>query len=325
MNKIKFSPRIEKTLVVAGCSHTQGTAYFKSIIHPEVKKGKTTYEFASQQLKDKYKRDRFTTEWLSKKLTWGGKLAELLEIDRLLNFAFGGMGIDAICRAIYNYGVREITFRNHLFVIQIPSTDRKEILFLEGKKWIRSTAKDLAIQGEGDEWGFTEGDPQKKIFATKYYDVNLYEIEGYTQLLHLQDYINSKGGQVRFITKPFNDIITDKKSQEEKWKKSLEDFNGISFHKEHTNSFNFTDILKNLNIIDTEKLEEYRKKYFNKKEANWTLHTDKTLIGDHHYNESGNTCLAACIYDNLDNKFNPKPLQNVEIIKDKEVMGKSLF
>ena len=237
MNKIKFSPRIEKTLVVAGCSHTQGTAYYKSINHPDTKRGKTTYEFATQQLKEKYKKERFTTEWLNKNLTWGGMLGNLLEVDNLLNFAFGGMGIDAIIRAIYNYGVRQSTFRNHLFVIQIPSTDRKEVLFLEGGNWIRTNAKALAIQGEGDEWGFSDGDDDKKVYAVKYFDSNIYEIEGYTQLLHLQDYIESKGGQVRFIVKPFISINTNKKSEEDKYKQSVEDFNKISYHKEFTRTF----------------------------------------------------------------------------------------
>ena len=325
MNKIKFSPRIEKTLVVAGCSHTQGTAYYKSINHPDTKRGKTTYEFASQQLKEKYKKERFTTQWLNKNLTWGGMLGNLLEVDNLLNFAFGGMGIDAIIRAIYNYGVRQSTFRNHLFVIQIPSTDRKEVLFLEGGNWIRTNAKALAIQGEGDEWGFSDGDDDKKVYAVKYFDSNIYEIEGYTQLLHLQDYIESKGGQVRFIVKPFISINTNKKSEEDKYKQSVEDFNKISYHKEFTRTFNFIDILKNLNIIDTENLLDYRKKYFGKKKAIWTLNADKTVIGDHHYNEDGNRCLADCIFDNIETQYSPIPLQNIVVKDEKEVMGKSLF
>ena len=80
------------------------------------------------KLKQKYDKDYITSDWLTKNLTWGGKLAKILKIKDVYNFGLGGLGIDAVIRTLFNYTRDIVSLRDHLFVIQIPCSDRKEFL-----------------------------------------------------------------------------------------------------------------------------------------------------------------------------------------------------
>jgi hypothetical protein len=339
MEKIKFNTRSEKILVTAGCSHTQGSAflksnYFNSKTGLRNKKGEKLYEFASYKLKKKYGKDFITSEWLSKNLTWGGKLAKLLKTDNVYNFGLGGLGIDGVCRSIYNYTKDIVSLRDHLFVIQVPSPDRQEIIANEYKvhqrpndqliedKWGFTNIKHYANL-YGDKFGFANDQDFKKEYYLRHYNAKFVQTESLKQLIVLQQYIESKGGHVRMFVKPFTNLIPLEISDEEEYGNLYHNFESIAFHSEEVKHLSFKEIYDTLNIINLQDLQSYRIKA--KCQKQWTLHSDGTLVGDHHYNELGNQALAQCIYNNFENKELPYVYQNTEKKEGKEVLGKSLF
>jgi hypothetical protein len=339
MEKIKFNTRSEKILVTAGCSHTQGSAflksnYFNSKTGIRNKKGEKLYEFASYKLKQKYGKEFTTSEWLSKNLTWGGKLAKILKTDNVYNFGLGGLGIDGVCRSIYNYTKDIVSLKDHLFVIQVPSPDRQEIIANEYKvhqrvndqlvedKWGLTNIKHYANL-YGDKFGFANDQDFKKEYYLRHYNAKFVQSISLKQLVLLQQYIESKGGHVRMFIKPFTNLIPLEISDEEEYGKLYHNYEGISFHSEEIKHLSFKEIYDTLNIINLQDLAKYRIKA--KCQKQWTLHSDGTLIGDHHYNELGNQALAQCIYNNFENKELPYVYQNTEKKEGKEVLGKSLF
>jgi len=339
MEKIKFNTRSEKILVTAGCSHTQGSAFIKSnYFNPQTgtrnKKGEKLYELASFKLKQKYGKEHITSGWLSKNLTWGGKLAKLLKTDKLYNFGLGGLGIDGVCRSILNYTKDIVSLRDHLFVIQVPSPDRREIIANEYKVHQRENDQYIEDKWEltnikhysniyGDKFGFAPNQDFKKEYYLRHYNAKFVQAESLKQLLTLQQYIESKGGNLRMFIKPFTNLIPLQIDDEKQYSKLYHNYEGISFHSEEIKHLSFKEIYDRLNIINLEDLAKYRIKAKCQKE--WTLHSDGTLIGDHHYNELGNLALAQCVYDNLENKELSYVYQNTEVKEGKEILGKSLF
>tara|TARA_R100000278_G_scaffold115885_1_gene95031 strand:+ start:158 stop:1177 length:1020 start_codon:yes stop_codon:yes gene_type:complete len=339
MDKLKFNTRSEKILVVAGCSHTQGSAFVKSNkFDPKSgninNKGEKLYELASYKLKQKYGKDYITSDWLTKNLTWGGKLAKILKIKDVYNFGLGGLGIDAVIRSLFNYTKDIVSLRDHLFVIQIPCSDRKEFLANDYKihkrendeikedKWHLTCIKHYADM-YGDEFGFGTNKDFKKEYFLRHFQSSLVEILSYKELLILQSYIEGKGGQIRFFDRPFSSPKTRTIQDEELNSSLYKNYEAISFHPNEIEHMSFKQIYDSLNIINLEDLQVYRKKL--KIENSWTLHSDGTLPGDHHYNELGNQALAQTIFKNIDNKALPFVYQNVETKDGKEILGKSLF
>jgi len=339
MEKLKFNTRSEKILVTAGCSHTQGSAFIKSNFWKaetgkKNQKGEKLYELASFKLKQKYGKDFVTSDWLSKNLTWGGKLAKILKIKTLYNFGLGGMGIDAVVRSITNYTKDFISLRDHLFVIQIPSPERREIIANEYK--VHQRQNDVLIKDNwsitnikhyanlyGDQFGFANDQDFKKEYYLRHYNSKFVQAESFKQLVVLQKYIEGKGGQVRLFVRPFTNLIPLQIEDEKDYGKLYYNYENISFHTEEIKHLSFKEMYDTLNLINLDSLPKYRLK--SKCQKQWTLNSDGTLIGDHHYNELGNEALASCIYNNFENKELPYVYQNTEIKEGKEVLGKSLF
>ena len=88
-----------KTLIGLGCSHTQGSAFVKNFNSKDELGERTQIvpelEFASDELKKHYNNTLTTHEWITKNLTWIGKLNNYLKYDKLLNFGFGGQGLSS--------------------------------------------------------------------------------------------------------------------------------------------------------------------------------------------------------------------------------------
>jgi hypothetical protein len=75
MKKIVTSTSKKKTLIVSGCSHTQGCAFIKNgIDSSKTQENVTLYELASPALKAKYKKEFVSAEFITEKLSWGGDL-----------------------------------------------------------------------------------------------------------------------------------------------------------------------------------------------------------------------------------------------------------
>ena len=307
MKNLKFERSKSKVLVVSGCSHTQGSAFVRKIAKPVIKKKKEVYELATPQLKSKYKKDYITVDFLNT-LTWGGKLAKLLRADKYYNLGFGGFGIESVIRALRNYAYKTEDLNNHLFVIQVPSSARKEVLVVEGDKIRRDGVKNIARTAQADPFGFMPPDEVKMNFINNFFDEDVVEIELYYELFALQQYLEARGANVRMFITPFTKLEIENTLQVKKYEKTLYDWDKVSLYKDLHKGPKFLDMFNSLNIIETTQLPTYRTTLM-KNPQQWTLHSDGTVPGDQHYNEDGNYALANCIKENLNKKSEPFKLQ----------------
>ena len=318
MKKIKFLRNQEKVLVVSGCSHTQGTAYVKKINEPIMQGKAKYYELASDQLKKKYKKELISAKNLAEELTWGGMLAKLLRTDKFFNLGFGGYGIESVIRGIRNYCYKTEDISNHLFVIQIPSSIRKEQIYIDerndvSKQFITHIAKGAA----GDLWGFVPSNPVVVELLTKYYDIHVSEAELMIELHALQKYLEARKAHVRMFVHPFMQLAINDTMLAKKYEKSIDDWINVGLYNELHHPLKYEDLINDINLIDTSELPEFRNKYMADPKK-WTLSTDGTLPGDDHYNEQGNYALAQCVKAALNTKL-PKVelVEKIEMINDK--------
>lgn len=307
MKNLKFERSKSKVLVVSGCSHTQGSAFVKKIGKPVIKKKKEVYELATPQLKIKYKKDYINVDFLNS-LTWGGKLAKLLRVDKYYNLGFGGFGIESVIRALRNYAYKVEDLNNHLFIIQVPSSARKEVIVVEGDNVRRDGIKNIARTAQADPFGFMPADEVKMNFINNFFDEDVVEIELYYELFALQQYLEARGANVRMFITPFTKLEIENTLQVKKYEKTLNDWNKVSLYKDLHKGPKFLDMFNSLNIIETTQLPTYRTNLM-KNPKQWTLHSDGTVPGDQHYNEDGNYALANCIKENLNKKSEPFKLQ----------------
>ena len=324
MKNFKFQVKKEKVLISGGCSHTQGTAYVKKIMQPQIIDGKEVYEMSTGELKKKYKQNYVTGKYISENLTWGGMLAKLLRVDVFHNFGFGGLGIEAVIRAFKNYSYRVEDLTNHLFVMQVPSPVRKEAIMLYKGKKIRESVSNIAKSANGDKFGFVGPDESKINFINNFFDFEISEIEQLYDLFYLQNYLEARGASIRFLESPFTAFKIKDTKQVSKYKHTLKDYNTVPFDNKLIKELNFETMFNKLNILNTVDLQSYRKKHM-KDQFKWTLHSDGTFINDWHYNEQGNMALANCIKDNLNKKCEDLILENIIEIDGKKVKGESLI
>lgn len=284
-------------LVVAGCSHTQGSAFIKSLRYP-AKRNPDEYELITSQLKEKYGRETATGDWITNNLTWGGKLGKILNMYKVVNLGLGGTGIESTIRAVTNYSYVTDNLSNHLFVIQVPASERKEILFNDGWHWTLNTLGNISKTKSED---FPEVEKAIKYYIKYFFDFDLNEIHSFYNLLILVNYLKARQAEVRLILKPFYTLKLDKKAIDDEYQsKILKLFHNISFNKNQIQTPTFEQVLNSLNILNLSDLPECREEYLENPKIT-TLHSDGTVIDDYHYNEDGNYALAQCIKRNLNN------------------------
>ena len=284
-------------LVVAGCSHTQGSAFVKSLRYP-VKSNPDEYELITSQLKEKYGRETVTGDWITNNLTWGGKLGKILNMYKVINLGLGGTGIESTIRAVTNYSYITDNLSNHLFVIQVPASERKEIFFNDGWHWTLNTLGNISKTRSED---FPEVEKAIKYYIKYFFDFDLNEIHSFYNLLRLVNYLKARQAEVRLILKPFYTLKLDKKAIDDEYQsKILKLFHSISFNKNQIQTPTFEQILNSLNILNLSDLPQCREEYLENPKI-ITLHSDGTVIDDYHYNEDGNYALAQCIKRNLNN------------------------
>lgn len=320
MKNVKFERSKDKVLVVSGCSHTQGSAFVRKITKPIVKKKKELYELATPQLKSMYKKDYVSADFISNNLTWGGKLAKLCRADKFYNLGFGGFGIESVIRALRNYAYKVDDLKNHLFVIQVPSSSRKEVFVVEEGYVRRDGIKNVARTAAADPFGFMPADEVKMNFVTNFFDADVTEVELYYELYALQNLLESKGANVRMFIAPFTKLEIENTLQVKKYEDTLKNWDQVSFYDDLHKAPSFLDMFNSLNIIETENLPTYRTNLM-KNPKQWTLHSDGTVPGDQHYNEDGNFALANCIKENLNKRAK---LQKLEQIVTMEVEGEEV-
>lgn len=303
MKKIVIDNSKKKTLIVSGCSHTQGCAFIKNEVGSEItNENVIMYELASPALKSKYKKEHVTAKFITEQLTWGGYLKKYLKYDEIYNLGYGGQGIEAVIRAIRNYTLGYSTLKNHTFVIQIPNPSRKEILqkITSKKLSVEQLLRVLEINGE-DKFDFQKPNLTVKALSDNFVDFAHIEITFMIELYFLQEYLESKGANVRMFILPFNNWTISKHEEWATYLKQYKDFTDKGFEKVPQRFPPLEKIVNALNIIDMEGIEDERKLVY-KNLTDGTLHREGLLNGDHHYSENGNIALAKTIKKSIDIK-----------------------
>lgn len=300
------SPSKKKILVVSGCSHTQGTAFINPSSTKEIR-GKIHYELASPQLKKFYNKEYTTPEWVGKNLTWGGKLFSLIKYDEFINLGYGGQGIDSVINSIQNYVYDKKDLINHLFVIQIPAFERKEVFYKKNNKYTRDTYINLVRSLDQDVFDFLPKDEYMSKFLDNIYEDSMVQIEYLNKLYHLQSYLEAKKATVRLLMRPFNKVTLYSEEEFDEYLDSHKDFIQAGWEKQLQKFPSPTSIYSNLNIVDVSDIPMYRTKYM-KDPKIWNLAQAGLLSGDAHWTEEANFAFAKVIQQNLNQK-DPTPLE----------------
>ena len=253
-----------KKLVVSGCSHTEGTAFFA--------KRKTPHytELSTPQLKEKYGKDKISKQWVKNNLTWGSKLSKISNFKSFLNLGYGGQGPDYITRVLYSYSSMYTDLSNHTIIIQIPAPERK-LFYFNNNEHIFSNLLRSENMFNKDQLHFLS-----RFYNTSYYEYLMLE-KFYSLQLHLE----SRNAKVRFFAEPFYIFFNTSKER----LKQLSDI----FIPEY---FDYNFLYKNINLIKTDTFDGSLDLY---------LHHAGLKEGDMHFTEEGNSKLARYLYENIDN------------------------
>jgi len=254
-----------KKLVVSGCSHTEGTAFYK---HNK----KTPYytELSTPQLKKKYGKDKINKQWVKNNLTWGSKLSKIGDYKSFLNLGYGGQGPDHVTRVLYSYSSMYTDISDHTVIIQIPAPERK-ILYYHKNLHLLSNLLRSENMFEKEQLHFLS-----KFFNSGYFEYLMLE-----KFYKLQLHLESRNAKVRFFAAPFYQFYNISKEHF----KSLSDLLMVEY-------FDFNFLYRNLNLIETENFDGSPDLY---------LHHSGLKEGDMHFTEEGNSKLARYLYKNIDN------------------------
>jgi len=254
-----------KKLVVSGCSHTEGTAFFK---HNK----KTPYytELSTPQLKKKYGKDKINEQWVKNNLTWGSKFFKIGNYKSFLNLGYGGQGPDHITRVLYSYSSMYTDISNHTFIIQIPAPERKLIYYHSNLHLLSNLLRSENMFNK-----------EQLHFVSMFFDSGYLEYLMLEKFYKLQLHLESRKAKVRFFAAPFYQFFNTSK----------EHFKGLSdlLMREY---FDFNFLYRNLNLIKTEDFNGSLDLY---------LHHAGLKEGDMHFTEEGNSKLARYLYKNIDN------------------------
>lgn len=256
-------------LVVSGCSHTEGSAFWNN---PSLNDVST---FSSLELQKFYQQVNVSKQWVRDNLTWGAKLKQIGKYKSFLNLARGGQGIDYILRKILFYIKDKDNLSDHTFIIQVPAPERKEILW----KDILYTFSNLTSH----EFLSNE----HKRFLLDCYNPEYYEYYTLQTLFNIQLLLESRNAKVKFFLEPFLFLKSNEKPILNKFHK-----NG-TFKRQEVIRYDY--FLKKINFLPT--------KEFNGK-SNFYLHHAGLKEGDMHFTEEGNTELATYLYENMESKEN---------------------
>ena len=283
---------IKKVLIGVGCSHTQGTEF---MVTPPIPDENGLYELGSQKLKDKYGKDRVTSEFITN-LTWVGKLKLLMNYDECLNFGIGGRGIDAGIRNLKYYFFKQRDMSNHTIVFMLPSLERLEVLYRSGND-LEDFFGNYILTGNIFSRGFALGDTReslRKIYIRDFHHQDFINYNILCELFYLQNFLINAGAKFYICNilcaqslreYPYNIQYERLIDQEEKWVKFMTPLYG--FNNESRKAPIPKDLIDNLNwlILDDE--------------THLVRLKDEGLKDDDHLSETGNENLAMAIYEKI--------------------------
>ena len=295
------------TLVAAGCSHTQGCAFAKKVMANNL-------EWASKELEEKYPFE-CTHEYITNNLTWMGKLKNHLDIDKIYNFGYGGLGSTTTIRTLWNYCDKVYDLSNHLFIVQPQSVYRNETYYrrdiynpddydMSSRKGHMGYEPDPSY-GKSSEiklTSFRDGMGHSKfndLFMTNdihFFDEDIETYKYFVELSRLQKYIEAKGGMFRILSHFWQPPIWYKTSID-KIESLFNTSYKVGWEKEMQKDMGVIDLMNSLNTISTLNLPQIQlqPEIYDK----ITLHSSGLLKDDMHYSEIGNETVAECIHENL--------------------------
>ena len=284
---------MEKVLIGVGCSHTQGCACVigAGTEHQE-------YELASFELKQKYKKEKVNTDWITENFSWIGKLGNLLNVDKKINFGSGGKGIEHCVRVLRNYAFQKKDLSNHLIIFQVPSFDRREVAWYNGTQWFITMLTDMLSM-------ITNSDGRMKTFYQYFHKEDFYVVKYMYELVHIQKYMESLGAKVKFFTffSPHMKLVEQNPNTFDTMLEQFQKHHNIHNYSSDINKMiSMEELFNSLNII---KLPETNwlqhplytgERGFGKMDRH-TLHSEGLLKEDTHLSEEGNKKLATMIYN----------------------------
>ena len=274
------------TLVGVGCSHTQGCAFTE--MHRDSGENDTIIKWASQELEEKYGKE-CTSEFITNNLTWMAKLKKHIPISKIINFGFGGLGTTTSLRAVKNYISIVPDLSNHLFIFQLQSTYRNEILW-KGDGTVRmDSARHFLSYNTFLEPKFLND--VATFLVDEQMDTYMYMLE----LFYLQNILEKLGAEVRFFYNCFYSPISINESATNMISNAFYIYKRTSYEKKLTGPPSFDNFVEKLNIINLESIGD-------KLVPRPTLHNEGLLKDDHHLSEIGNEIVAESLFENINNK-----------------------
>ena len=258
-------------LVVSGCSHTEGCAFWHNPTTGDVS------SFSSPELQKFYQQQIVSKQWVRDNLTWGAKLKKLGKYKDFLNLARGGQGLDYILRKILFYIYDKDNLSDHTFIIQVPAPERKEFFYNNKLHTFTNLVNHDGI------------DKVNKNFLFEIYNIEYYEYQALQTLYTIQLLLESKNAKIKFFCQPFLNLYGNNPT-------SLE-----NLHKKiiKNRAIRYESLLNKINFIPTLNFGAHKKYY---------LHHAGLKEEDMHFTEEGNTELATYLYKNMNNKEKYKPL-----------------
>tara|TARA_B100001057_G_scaffold489299_1_gene575303 strand:- start:5651 stop:6532 length:882 start_codon:yes stop_codon:yes gene_type:complete len=284
---------MEKVLIGVGCSHTSGCAVAigAGTEHQEM-------ELASFELKQKYKKEKVSTDWITENFSWIGKLGNLLDVDKKLNFGAGGKGIEHCVRTLRNYAYGKKDLSNHLIIFQVPSFDRREVAWNNGEEWFIGMLTDMLDM-------INNSDGRMKTFYQYFHREDFYIVKYMYELVHIQQYMESLGAKIIFFNhfSPHMKIVAQSPNQfDDMMKQFVKHHNIHNYSSDITKMISIEDLYNSLNIINFPDTDWLRHPLYTGKSGfgsylNHTLHSEGLLNRDTHLSEEGNKKLATMIYN----------------------------
>jgi len=303
MNKIDFNKCF--TLVAAGCSHTQGCAFTKYHSRPRDtwRDPKFIFPWANEKIANKFNID-CTAEFITNNLTWMAYLRDYLNIGKIVNFGYGGLGTTTTIRSLQNYFFNTSDLTNHLVIVQLQYNYRDEIMVkYDNGRMDFESLRHFYTNNYPEDSGLTR---MRKDYLFHLYDENFLMIEYFYQLLFLQKLYEKSGAEFRIFAKPWFTLPKLTSLEVKKYENIYNTYIRVGWEKAVQGPLSIANLYRELNIIDTEGMSTIVKEStgVNKPidQDVPTLHRDYGVQGDYHFSELGNEYFAKHLASRLNTK-----------------------
>jgi len=286
MIDLKVDKNKSYTIVGAGCSHTQGSAF---TVFKENK-----LEWATKAIKDKYS-TLCTPDFVTNNLTWMAKLSKHIPIHNIINLGLGGYGTTTSVRHIKEYLKSKTDISDHIFIIQLQNVFRNEIINKIFNPFTTIDSINHFLNRKEIDAKF------RQSYLDLLFNERVEEAVYLKELLFLQNIITKLGGQVRIFFQPWYTFRIFNKKERDEIDGTFYSVDRKSFY---VNEHKIKNTIENLNIIS---LHNNNKEYdigeLLGRNIRPTLHNENLVPDDHHLSELGNSLVAKSIFYNINNKF----------------------